>query len=207
MTAFALLDHTSVFVFALTGALVASRAQLDIVGFLFLGTLTAVGGGTIRDLLLNRDAVFWIASPSYIAVASAASVLIYFTAPLLESRRAWIVWLDAIALSVAVAVGFGVAVNLGQGPFIVAVMAMITGTMGGLMRDVVANEVPLLLSQGEIYATACFAGALAGLAVLWLGAPLGLGMAVAAGLTFGLRAGSVAFGWRLPLYKPRPPRG
>lgn len=206
MTAFALLDHTSVFVFALTGALVASRAQLDIVGFLFLGVLTAVGGGTIRDLLLNREAVFWIASPSYIAVASAASVLIYFTAPLLESRKTWIVWLDAIALSVAVAVGFGVSVNLGQGPFIVAVMTMITGTMGGLMRDVVANEVPLLLNQGEIYATACFAGALAGLSVLWLGGPLGLAMAVASGLAFALRAGSVAFGWRLPLYKPRPPR-
>ncbi|MCT8159221.1 trimeric intracellular cation channel family protein [Pseudoruegeria sp. SHC-113] len=206
MTAFALLDHTSVFVFALTGALVASRAQLDIVGFIFLGTLTAVGGGTIRDLLLNREAVFWIASPSYVGVATAASILIYFTAPMLESRKTWIVWLDAVALSVAVSVGFGVALDHGHGLFVVAMMTMITGTMGGLMRDVVANEVPLLLNQGEIYATACLAGAACGIGMLALGGTLGMAMFVAAATAFVLRAGSIAFGWRLPLYKPRPPR-
>lgn len=206
MTGFALLDHTSVFVFALTGALVASRAQLDIVGFIFLGVLTAVGGGTVRDLLLNRDPVFWIGSPSYLAIAMAAAIVVYFTAHLVDSRKTWIVWLDAIALSVAVAVGFGVTYSLGYSAPIVIVMSIVTGTLGGLMRDVVANEVPLVLSQGEIYATACFSGALAGLGMIWMGGPLAIGMATAAVLTFTLRAGSIAFGWKLPVYKARPPK-
>ncbi len=206
MTGFALLDLTSVFVFALTGALVASRAQLDIVGFVFLGVLTAVGGGTVRDLLLNRDPVFWIGSPSYLAVAMAAAVLVYLTAHLVDSRKTWIVWLDAIALSVAVAVGFGTTQTLGYSAPIIVVMSIVTGTLGGLMRDVVANEVPLVLSQGEIYATACFSGALAGVVLLWMGAPLSIGMSAAAVLTFVLRAGSIAFGWKLPVYKARPPK-
>ena len=80
------LDFASVFVFALTGALVASRAQLDIIGFLFIASLTAVGGGTIRDVILRRDQVFWVNEPIYIGVACAAAILVFFTAHLLESR-------------------------------------------------------------------------------------------------------------------------
>ncbi|PWG73264.1 trimeric intracellular cation channel family protein, partial [Enterococcus hirae] len=79
-----MLDHASVLVFALTGALVASRAQLDVVGFAFVACLTAVGGGTVRDVLLDRNPVFWIANPSFIGTACAAAVLIFFTAHLFE---------------------------------------------------------------------------------------------------------------------------
>ncbi|MFA5538425.1 MAG: TRIC cation channel family protein, partial [Gemmobacter sp.] len=74
MTAIPVLDHAAVLVFALTGALAASRAQLDIVGFVFLACLTAVGGGTLRDLALNRDTVFWVADPGYVLLASGAAV-------------------------------------------------------------------------------------------------------------------------------------
>ena len=77
MSALALLDYTSVFIFALTGALAASRAQLDIIGFAFLASLTAVGGGTLRDLLLDRNPVFWIAQPEHIAIACVAAGLIF----------------------------------------------------------------------------------------------------------------------------------
>ena len=106
-----LLDYGSVLIFALTGALVASRAQLDLVGFVFMASLTAVGGGTLRDLILNRDAVFWVASPSYVVTATLAAILVFWTAHLFESRYKWLVWLDAVALSVAVAAGVGVAVE------------------------------------------------------------------------------------------------
>ena len=92
------LDLASVVVFALTGALVASRAQLDIVGFIFLACLTAVGGGTIRDLLLGRDPVFWISTPVYVLLAAASAVVVFFTAHLLESRYKVLVWLDALDL-------------------------------------------------------------------------------------------------------------
>ncbi|MCB1397016.1 MAG: trimeric intracellular cation channel family protein [Rhodobacteraceae bacterium] len=206
MTLLAALDLLSVFIFALTGALTASRAQLDLVGFLFIASLTAVGGGTVRDLLLNRDTVFWIANPTYIGTACAAAVLVFFTAHLLESRRRAIDWLDAGALAVAVPAGFGVATALGHGPAVVVMMGMATGAFGGLMRDVVCNEVPLVLRQGELYLSAAFAGALVGLGVAVLTGQQPLALIACAAATFLLRAGSLLFGWKLPVYKARPPR-
>ncbi|MCB1387725.1 MAG: trimeric intracellular cation channel family protein [Rhodobacteraceae bacterium] len=200
------LDYLSVFIFALTGALVASRAQLDLVGFLFIASLTAVGGGTVRDLLLNRDAIFWIANPLYIGIASTAAVLVFFTAHLLENRRRAIDWLDAGALAVAVPAGVGVALNMGHGAAVVLMMGMMTGAFGGLMRDVVCNEVPLVLRQGELYLTAAFAGALTALVVRWGLGPTPIALLACALVTFLLRAGSMLAGWKLPVYKSRPPR-
>lgn len=206
MTLLAVLDFTSVFIFALSGALAASRAQLDIVGFLFIACLTAVGGGTVRDLLLNREFVFWVANPAILAPACGAAVGVFFTAHLLESRRRALDWADAGALAVAVPAGVGVALNLGHGPAIVLIMGMATGALGGLMRDVVCNEVPLVLRQGELYLSAAFAGASAALIGVALGAPQPLALIACAAVTFLLRAGSMAFGWKLPVYRSRPPR-
>lgn len=205
MTLISVLDHAAVFVFALTGALTASRAQLDVVGFIFLACLTAVGGGTVRDLLLGRE-VIWMGSPSYLGLAVVAAVLVFFTAHLLESRLRTLAWLDACALASAVAAGSGAAIELGQPWPIVLVMGIVTGCLGGLMRDVVSNEVPLVLKQGELYVTCAFAGAGAALAVLEAGMPIGPALLTCAGVTFALRAGSLAFGWRLPIYRARPPR-
>ncbi|CUH78349.1 trimeric intracellular cation channel family protein [Tropicibacter naphthalenivorans] len=206
MTLLTLLDYASVVIFALTGALVASRAQLDLIGFAFLACLTGMGGGTLRDVLLDRNPVFWIADPTYLAVACTSAVVVFFTAHRLESRYSAILWLDAVALGVAVAAGAGIASGLGLPPVIVVVMGIATGCAGGLARDVVANEVPLVLKQGELYVTCALAGSVA----LIVAQGLGLGPSVAAiacaVTTVGLRAGSIALGWRLPVYKPRPPR-
>ena len=205
MTALQVLDYTSVFIFALTGALVASRAQLDIVGFVFIACLTAVGGGTVRDVILDRG-VFWGSDPSVIAVASVAAFGVFFFAHLLESRLTAIYWLDSVAL--AVAVPAGVAAAIGQGALwpIVVIMGISTGCFGGLMRDVVCNEVPLVLKQGELYVTCALAGAVTALVVLALDQSLSTALLGCAAVTFVLRAGSLAFGWRLPVYKSRPPR-
>ena len=199
------LDYASVLVFALTGALAASRSQLDIVGFVFIACLTAVGGGTIRDTILNRE-VFWVADPTVLAVATVAAVLVFFTAHLLESRYRALLWFDAAALAVAVPAGVAVAQVEGQGWPIVLVMGMITGCMGGLLRDVVCNEVPLILKQGELYATCALAGSLGAVAALGFGLGEGLSLLICAGLVFTLRAGSIALGWRLPVYRSQPPR-
>lgn len=206
MSPLVLLDYASVLVFALTGALVASRAQLDIVGFFFIACLTAVGGGTLRDVLLNRETVFWVAEPTYIAIACTAALVVFFTAHLLESRYRALIWLDSLALAVAVPAGVGVAIGMDQPAAIVLIMGMVTGCLGGLMRDVVCNEVPLVLKQGELYASAAFAGAGAALIVRALGADTLVMLVACALLTWVLRAGSLAFGWRLPVYKSRPPR-
>ena len=200
------LDYAAAMIFAATGALAPSRAQLDIVGFFFLASLTAVGGGTLRDLMLDRNPVFWIADPMPIAIACGIAFVIFFTAHLLESRQKVLIWLDALALPIAVAAGVSAAVGMDASVPIVLVMGVATGTFGGLMRDVVANEVPLVLKQGELYVTAALAGA--GAAII---APLisshPAAPVIACVLTaFALRAGSLAFGWRLPVYKPRPPR-
>lgn len=206
MTALTFLDFASVIVFALTGALVASRAQLDLVGFAFVACLTAVGGGTLRDLLLGRDPVFWVAQPSYILLACGAALVVFFTAHLFESRYRLLLWLDSVALSVAVAAGTGVAMELGHNVVIVVLMGISTGCLGGLMRDVVCNEVPLLLKQGEIYATAAFLGAVSAVLAAYLGLSGLPVLGICAGVTWSLRAGSLVWGWRMPVYKARPPR-
>lgn len=200
-----LLDYASVAVFALTGALVASRAQLDIVGFIFIACLTATGGGTLRDVMLDRP-VFWIVDPMMLAVASAAAVAVFFGAHLLESRYRAILWLDACALAVAVPAGVAAALAQGMGWPVILVMGMVTGCMGGLLRDVVCNEVPLVLRQGELYVTCAFAGALAVVLATPMGLGGGLALLLCAAVTLGLRAGSIAFGWKLPVYKAQPPR-
>lgn len=206
MTALSLLDYASVLVFALTGALVASRAQLDIVGFAFMASITAVGGGTVRDVVLDRNPVFWIGNPTYIYIALGAAVLIYFTAHLVESRYRWLVWLDSFALAVAVPAGMAAAMVMLQPAPVIVLMGVATGCLGGLMRDVVANEVPLVLKQGELYVTAALGGSLAGVLTMHLThetMPVLLSCAL---VTWALRAGSLVFGWQLSVYKSRPPR-
>ena len=206
MTLLAFLDYASVFIFALTGALVASRKQLDLVGFAFVGCLTAVGGGTLREVLLDRNPIFWIAQPAYIGVACAAALIVFLTAHRFESRLKALIWLDSLALAVAVPAGTGVALALGQPVLVVVLMGTITGCMGGLLRDVVLDDVPTVLKQGELYVTAAFAGAtVAAFLAPHVLHPL-LPLAVCAGVTWALRAGSLAFGWKLPVYKSRPPR-
>jgi uncharacterized membrane protein YeiH len=199
------LDYASVAVFALTGALAASRSQLDIVGFIFIACLTAVGGGTLRDMILNRE-VFWVADPAMLAVATGAAIMVFFTAHLLESRYRTLLWLDAFALAVAVPAGVAVALAAGQGWPIILVMGMITGCMGGLLRDIVCNEVPLVLKQGELYVTCAFAGSLAAVLAGLAGLSGGMALLLCAGAVFTLRAGSLALGWRLPVYRSSPPK-
>ncbi|AZL58856.1 trimeric intracellular cation channel family protein [Tabrizicola piscis] len=198
------LDYAAVLVFALTGALAASRSQLDIVGFIFIACLTAVGGGTIRDAILNRE-VFWVADPVNLAVAVVAAIIVFFTAHLLESRYRALLWFDAFALAVAVPAGVAVALAEGQGWPVVLVMGMITGCMGGLMRDVVCNEVPLVLKQGELYVTCAFVGALGAVFAGQADLPTPIALLICAALVFVLRAGSIALGWRLPVYRSQPP--
>jgi uncharacterized membrane protein YeiH len=203
----ALLDYGSVLIFAITGALVASRAQLDLVGFAFIACLTALGGGTIRDLLLDRNPIFWIADPTYLAVGAGAALVVFFTAHLLESRMRALIWLDSLALAIAVSAGAGVALGLEQSPVVVILMGMITGCMGGLMRDVVVGEVPLVLRQGELYVTAAFTGAASAVLAVTLGLSVPLALLLCAAVTWVLRAGSLWFGWHLPVYRSRPPKG
>jgi uncharacterized membrane protein YeiH len=101
------LDWFGVAVFAVTGALVASRKQMDIFGFALLATVTGVGGGSVRDLLLGQLPVFWVREPAYVVICVVVSVIVYFTAHIPESRYRLLMWLDAIGLAFFCVVGAG----------------------------------------------------------------------------------------------------
>jgi len=205
MTVLTALDYASVLVFALSGGLAASRAQLDLVGFAFLASLTALGGGTVRDLLLDRNP-FWIADPVPLAIACTAAVVVFFTAHFLESRQTVLTWMDALALPIAVAAGVRAASETGQSVPIIVIMGIVTSCFGGLLRDIVANEVPLLIRNGKLYVTAALAGGAAAVVAGALGASDLLALAACMVTAFTLRAGSLLYDWRLPVYKARPPR-
>jgi uncharacterized membrane protein YeiH len=199
------LDFASVFVFAIAGALTASRAQLDIFGFILIACVTGMGGGTFRDLVLDRTPVFWVKDPIYLVVAAAAAVPMFVLASKFENRLRALMWADAAGLAVAVTVGVAAARQVGASWLIMVLMGVVTGTFGGLARDVICNEVPLVLRR-EIYATAAFLGALAGVGAFALTEDSLLSALVCGGATFAIRAAALVFGWAMPLYKPRPPK-
>lgn len=197
-------DYLAVAVFAVTGALTASRKQMDVIGFLWLAIVTGVGGGTVRDLLLDQP-VFWIRSPSYILVASAAALVVYFTAHIPNSRYKLILWLDAIGLAFVTVLGAEKALAANAAPVIAVVMGTITASLGGIIRDILGHE-PSILLKKEIYITAALAGAVAYVAALGLGAPPPVAAVAGALAAFLLRAGAIARGWSLPTYRARPGR-
>lgn len=201
-TLITVLDLLGVAVFAVTGALVASRKQMDIVGFALLATVTGIGGGTLRDLVLGLTPVFWVQRPVYVALCIGVAGLVFFTAHIPESRYRLLLWLDAIGLSVFCVVGADKALAAGAGPFIAIVMGVITGTMGGIIRDVLGGEIPVILRK-EVYVTAALAGA----ASFVGGAMAGLSLSAAALAGFAIclviRGLALWRGWSLPVYRPR----
>lgn len=199
-----LFDYAGVAVFAATGALAASRKQLDIVSFLFLGAVTAIGGGTFRDLILDAP-VFWVEEHNYLVVAAVVAVIVYFTAHLIESRYRLLLWLDAVGLSAYSVFGAWKGLELTGSPLVAVVTGMLTATFGGILRDLLAGE-PSVLLRPEIYVSAALAGAgvftAADMAGLDLIAAASLGFIVA----FAIRGGALRHGWSIPPYRSRPGR-
>ena len=200
----ALLDYAGVAVFAATGALAASRKQLDIIGFLFLASVTGIGGGTFRDLILNVP-VFWVGNRDYVLICAVVAVLVFFTAHRVESRYKLLLWLDAIGLAAFSVVGAAKGLAITGSPVVSIITGMLTATFGGILRDLLAGE-PSVLLRPEIYVTAALAGA----AIFTLGDVAGLPQIVSglAGFVVALavRGGALRFGWSFPSYRSRPGR-
>ncbi|MCB1528863.1 MAG: trimeric intracellular cation channel family protein [Hyphomicrobiaceae bacterium] len=201
----AALDAIAVGVFAVTGALVASRKEMDIFGFALLGTVTGVGGGTVRDVLLGHLPVFWIKSPVYAAIALAVSAVVFFTAHIPESRYRLLLWLDAIGLSLVAVIGADRGLDADVGAFIAIVMGVITAVFGGIIRDVLGGESPVILRR-EIYVIPAMIGALT--FVLMRGHGVDYPPAAIAGFAscFTVRGLALYYGWSLPAYRARPGR-
>lgn len=203
-TAAAVLDWMGVIVFAVTGGLVASRKQMDIVGFALLGTATGIGGGSLRDVLLGQP-VFWVHEPAYLVTCLVVSALTFFAAHLPQSRYVVLLWLDALGLALFCVTGAERALLAGTGPTVAVAMGVITATFGGVIRDVLGDEIPVVLTR-EIYVTAALCGAAVFVTLSQVG--LGREAAIAAGLGAGLavRGAALHWGWSLPRYHPRPGR-
>ena len=204
-TLIAVLDVLGVAVFAVTGALVASRKQMDIVGFALLATVTGIGGGTLRDLVLGVQPVFWVREPIYVVVCITIAAIAFFTAHVPESRYRLLLWLDALGLSFFCIVGADKALVAGAGWFIAIVMGVITATFGGIVRDVLGDEIPIILRK-EIYATAALAGSAVFIGTFAVGIPGIVAAFAGFAVCFGIRAAALRRGWSLPTYRPRPAR-
>jgi uncharacterized membrane protein YeiH len=195
------LDLASAAVFALTGALVASRKQMDIVGFMWLGVVTGVGGGTVRDLLLGAP-VFWVRDVSPVLACIAAAIFTYFTAHHVHSRYRSILWLDAVGLALVTIAGTAKGLDAGTGPIVAVVMGVVTAAVGGIIRDVLGQE-PSIILRREIYVTASLTGAVLYVALSGAGADR-FTAALAGGITvFAIRSLALVFGWTLPTYRVR----
>jgi uncharacterized membrane protein YeiH len=146
-------------VFAMSGALAAGRRGMDVLGVVVIAIVTAIGGGTIRDVLLDRHPVFWIEDPWHLIVSILAAL---FTMVYVRFHRApahSLVIADALGLALFTILGAQIAEPLLGDPLLVVLMGTMTGVAGGVIRDVLSAEVPLIFRKGEIYATAAIAGA------------------------------------------------
>lgn len=202
--AFPWFDYAAVAVFGASGALAAAQRKHDIVTFAFFAAVTGVGGGTLRDLLLDAS-VFWVGRPDYLIVCVAAALAVWIFGPG-PSRLKVLLWLDALGMAAYSVVGAAKALSLGAPPFSALVMGVLTACFGGIIRDVLAGE-PSVLLRREIYVSCALVGAAVFVVLEALGlADFAAGM-LGFAAAFAVRAGAIRYGWNLPAFpgRGRPP--
>lgn len=193
------LDWFGIGIFALTGALVASRKQMDIVGFALLGSVTGIGGGTVRDVLMGSLPVFWVQKPAYLLTCVLVSCAAFFAAHLVQSRQRVLLWCDAVGLAVFSVTGTDIALSLGAGTAIAIAMGVATATFGGIIRDMLGGDIPVILRR-EIYVTAALLGASVFAVCLQLGQAKNLSIAAGFLAALALRAAAIRFDLSLPVF-------
>lgn len=194
------LSLLGVAVFAVSGALTAGRKGLDLFGVTVIATVTALGGGTVRDLLLDRT-VFWIADPTQLIAVLAATILTIIWVRFQIPPRASLLVADALGLALFTIAGAQIAEQRGLHGLIVVLMGAITGSVGGLIRDVLCAEVPLLLRESQLYATAAIVGATSYLVLQRIGVERPVAALVGMGVVALLRLAAIAWNLRLPVVK------
>jgi uncharacterized membrane protein YeiH len=194
------LSLTGVAFFAVSGALAAGRKSLDLLGVIVIAAVTAVGGGTLRDLLLGRLPVFWMREPVYLWVILAAALV---TVAYVRRRRPPLRLLlvaDGLGLALFTVMGAQIAENEGHSGIVVVLMGVMTGVAGGVIRDVLSAEVPLILRRGHLYATAAAVGTALYLALQAVGAPRDPAALAGIATIAALRFASIFLGLQLPVF-------
>ncbi|WP_454917587.1 trimeric intracellular cation channel family protein [Xanthobacter sediminis] len=184
---------------AMTAALAAGRREMDWVGVCLLGSVTALGGGSVRDVLLGRHPLTWIEHPSYLLITCAAALATIVIARYMHHLRRLFLFLDAVGLVLFTIIGCNIAMGLGMPVVIVIASGMITGCVGGVLRDVLCADVPLLF-RAELYGTVSIATGTLYVGGKWLGVshdPLIIGVML---LGLGLRLLALRYGWRMPKF-------
>ncbi|MBE0404278.1 trimeric intracellular cation channel family protein [Halomonas citrativorans] len=194
------LDMMGVIVFALSGVILACRSKMDPFGMLVLAAVTGIGGGTLRDLVLGLRPVFWVADPTYLWVilATVGISLVGFHYIHRLSRR-FLPIADAFGLALFTVIGTHKALLLGTSGVVAVLMGMMTGVAGGMIRDMLAQRVPMVLRE-EIYATAAMAGGTVYVALNTLNTPLSVSIAMALAITLGLRLAAIRWHLALPVF-------
>lgn len=195
------LDILGTAVFAISGVLLAGKLRMDPFGVLVLGVVTAIGGGTIRDMALANGPVFWVKDPTDLIVAMLTCVLTLLLVRQPRRLPKWILpVLDAIGLAVFVGIGVNKAFDAGSGPLVAVCMGVITGVGGGIIRDVLAREIPMIL-RTEVYATACIIGGTVHATTFYiLGISLQQAMMLGMVITLGIRLAAIRWHLKLPAF-------
>jgi len=201
MTTLYALDLFGVVVFAITGSLAAGKKRLDLFGVVVLALATALGGGTIRDVTLGTLPVFWVSDPAYVIVATVTALATFVIVRCWKLPGGVLLVADAFGLAIFTVIGAEKALSLGVSPVIAVLMGMMTGVAGGMIRDVLSGEIPLILRR-EIYATASLCGAIVFAALSWgfPGAAANTVIAVVAILA--IRLAALKWGLSLPRFAP-----
>jgi uncharacterized membrane protein YeiH len=184
---------------AMTAALAAGRRSMDWVGVCLLGCVTALGGGSLRDVLLGHYPLVWVANPSYLALTAGAALLTIMTARLVHRLQLAFLVLDAIGLVVFTIAGCDVALQLHESLPIVIIAGMITGCAGGVLRDILCNDIPLLF-RSELYASVSVVTGAIYLAALGLGLNHDIATALAFAVGLGFRLLAIRFKWEMPKF-------
>jgi uncharacterized membrane protein YeiH len=184
---------------AMTAALAAGRRNMDWFGVCLLAWVTALGGGTIRDILLDHYPLVWVENPYLVLLVCGAALATIALARVVDKLKWPFLLLDALGLVVFTIIGCNIGIESGAHPIIVIVAGMITGAAGGILRDVLCNDVPLIF-QGELYATVSIITGLVYSLGLMAGMPVDLMVIVAIVIGFTLRVLAIAFKWEMPKF-------
>ncbi|MCR6671660.1 trimeric intracellular cation channel family protein [Devosia ginsengisoli] len=184
---------------AMTAALAAGRRNMDWFGVCLIACVTALGGGTLRDILLDHYPLVWVENPYLLLLVCGAALLTIPLARLVDRLRWPFLLLDALGLVVFTVIGCNIGIEAGVHPIIVIVAGMVTGTAGGILRDVLCNDIPLIF-QGELYATVSMVAGGVYYAGLIGGLPGDLMAIIAIVIGFTLRVLALAFHWEMPKF-------
>lgn len=198
------LEHFGVGVAAITGVLAARGKGVDLFGVIVLALVTAFGGGTMRDLMLGDTPIFWIRDPNFLLTASAVAVVTFFAARFYEIPSNVLLVADAFALALFTMIGVKKALVFDAAPSIALAMGVITGVMGGIIRDMLADEIPLVFRPAiYLYATAALCGAVVFLILQRWSLGEHTDMIVASGVTLVMRFAAIRWKLGLPVFRHR----